>query len=779
MFDRTKDVRARCARVSCLAVAIAVAGAAWQSRAHAQQPGTIEGVVTASEGLAPLAGVYVAIEGTSRGATTDDAGQYTISGLAAGEAVVVARYLGRRAGRRTVHVTAGGTARADFRLAVEAVEVGELVVSASHEAQRRTETPASIGVVTADALQATRPAHPSDVMNRVAGVWVNVTAGEGHTTAIRQPRTTTPVYLFAQDGVPTRSTGFFNHNALYEVSLPQADRIEVVKGPMSALYGSDAIGGVVNVLTRPPGGESSGGVTVEGGAWEFGRVLAEATLAGERDAVRAEINVTRTAGWRDATGYDRETATLRWDRHSNGSTLSTVATVSRIDQGTAGSSGISRDDFRDAPELNYTPISYRRTWAVRLYSAYENVAGDALWSVTPFVRWNRMEILPDWTLAFDPGVWETGHSSIGALLKYRRELPSLRARVILGTDVDYSPGHHLERAIVPARDGRVFTSYTVGAPLYDYDVRFAGISPWVQAEAAPADALRLVAGLRFDRVAYRYDNGLGELTSGPHRRPASTSVAYHQLSPKLGATLRAADWLHLYAAYGRGFRAPSEGQLFRQGRADNTIGLRPVIADNAEAGARGTIAGRIDYELAVYRMTKRNDILNLTNADGSTETANAGETLHRGVELTAGVALAANVHIDVAWSRSRHTYERWRPRPGLSFSGNEMEDAPRDLVNVVASWRPAALGHDGGLSLEWRRVGSYWMDAANTHRYPGHDLLHARLGVRVTDRALLFARVMNAGDERYAESAAFTPARGEELAPGLPRALYIGVEVGS
>ena len=87
-------------------------------------------------------------------------------------------------------------------------------------------------------------------MGRMPGVWVATTGGEGHMTAIRQPLTTNPVYLYLEDGVPTRSTGFFNHNALYEINMPQADAIEVTKGPGSALYGSDAIGGVVNVLTR-------------------------------------------------------------------------------------------------------------------------------------------------------------------------------------------------------------------------------------------------------------------------------------------------------------------------------------------------------------------------------------------------------------------------------------------------------------------------------------------------------------------------------------------------
>jgi outer membrane receptor protein involved in Fe transport len=82
-------------------------------------------------------------------------------------------------------------------------------------------------------------------------VYVSQLSGEGHSMAIRQPISTKPLYLYLEDGIPTRATGFFNHNALYEVNIPQSGGIEVLKGPGTASYGSDAIGGVVNVLTRP------------------------------------------------------------------------------------------------------------------------------------------------------------------------------------------------------------------------------------------------------------------------------------------------------------------------------------------------------------------------------------------------------------------------------------------------------------------------------------------------------------------------------------------------
>lgn len=103
-----------------------------------------------------------------------------------------------------------------------------------------------------DRLRELRPAQPAEAANRIPGVYVSPTSTEGHFTAIRQPVTASPVFLFTEDGVPTRSSGFFNHNALYEVNSPHADGMEVIKGPGTALYGSDAVGGVVDVQTRRP-----------------------------------------------------------------------------------------------------------------------------------------------------------------------------------------------------------------------------------------------------------------------------------------------------------------------------------------------------------------------------------------------------------------------------------------------------------------------------------------------------------------------------------------------
>jgi outer membrane receptor protein involved in Fe transport len=741
----------------------------------AQQTGVIEGVVTTVDALVPLNGVRVTVAGTRLGVFTNESGAYRLVGVPPGDVEVVTEYIGHRVARRTVTVSAGESVRADFELDVQAIPAGEIVVTASGETTRRSETAASVSVITESTIEQVQPSHPSEIMNRVAGVWVNVTGGEGHMTAIRQPLTTNPVYLYAEDGVPTRSTGFFNHNALYEIDVPDARRIEVVKGPATALYGSDAIGGTINVVTRGPSDGMS--VSAEGGSWGFGRIRASAGAVRANDGYLAQLNITRTDGWRDGTAYDRQSGTIRYDRDfGGGSALRTVVTFSRIDQNTAGSSAVSADDYADQPEINYTPISYRKIKALRLHSEYERPGERSSLTITPFARWNEMDILPNWSLTFDPAIWTTGHASLGALVRYRRDFEPWRTRLIAGTDFDWSPGHHSEIQIAPARIDGIFESYTDGETIYDYDVTFASASPYLQAEVSPLTRMRVTAGLRFDAMRYDYDNRLGDESTGRYRRPASTSVDFTHLSPKLGATFALSERVNVYGAWSHGFRVPSEGQLFRQGRADNTVELIPVKADNLEGGIRMNTRQGLSVDVAIYSMTKTDDILTLTNPDGSTQTANAGETLHRGIEFGAGIPIGDRLRLDANYSIAGHTYEDWRPTASVDYGGNDMEDGPRQLGHASLSWRPAFI--DGSsLAVEWQRVGKYWMDADNTHRYPGHDLFGLRLSVPVRARTTVFARLTNLTNERYAESSAYTIARGEEFAPGLPRAFYLGIRI--
>ena len=775
------------------AIGLAILLASTTSLAAQQPAGTIEGRAVQARAGTPLADVTVRVDGTMRGALTDADGRFRIVGVPAGPVTLVAQRIGLGTVRQAVAVPIGGTATVELRLAEQATVMAPTVVSATRELQRRTDASATIDVLGGSELRSARPSHPGQVLNRLAGVHVAELSGEGHSTAIRQPITTKPLYLYLEDGVPTRSTGFFNHNALYEVNIPQAAGIEVLKGPGTALYGSDAIGGVVNVLTRAAPVAPSVELGVEGGSAGYQRLLASGGLTRGRHGLRADVNVTRSDNWKDDAPFERLSATVRWDHfRANGLTVRTVLTGSDIDQRDVPA--LARAQYLDTDRtLNRAPIAFRAVQALRLSSAVELERGRTLWSVTPYARHNGLELIPSWQLSYDPQVWGTRNRSVGLLAKWRRDFEPLRTRVIVGADVDWSPGSFQARQVVTTAEGsdRVWRSWTPGEVHYDYDVTYRQVAPYAHLELSPTSRLRLDAGLRWDASAYDYDNALTTLETGAHRRPASTRVRYSHLSPKVGATYALDAQSSLFASYRHGFRAPSQSQLFQQNSAASTVDLDPVKVDSWEAGVRGQLGRRLLYSVAAYDMRVRDDILTFVTAQNARVASNAGETRHRGVEGSLGVAVHSQLRLDAAWSVADHEYVAWQPQaarpatgtapavPAVDYGGNRIESAPRTLGSLLLTYTPPLL-RGGRATVEWNRTGRYAMDAANTpgQEYDGHELLHAGLTAFVRPGVELFARGVNLLDRRYAELVTYDAFQKEQYTPGAPRSLFLGVKYG-
>lgn len=678
----------------------------------------------------------------------------------------------------------------------EAPALNVVTVTTTREQMPLRETAAAIGVIPASAIRAAGPMHPQQILGQVPGVAINVTNGEGHTTAIRQPFSTAPMYLYLEDGIPIRATGFFNHNALYEVNLPQAGSIEVVKGPGSALYGSDAIGGTVNVLTRAPAAQPALELGAEAGSFGWRRLLLDGTGAtGADGAARAALNLTHSDGWRDHTAYDRQSLNLRQDQAlGEGGLLKTIAGATHIDQQTGASSALTWDDYLNNPTKNNHAIAWRKVDALRVSTQYERDLGDALLGITPYLRSNAMDLNGSYNLSSDPRIEKTQVASLGVLGKWRQDYGgALKPRLILGLDLEHSPGTRTEDSLNLSSTGsgadRNYTGYTVGNRIYDYEVRYRSASAYAQGELAPTPSLRLSAGLRFDSMGYAMSNRIDAATTTAGTRiyaqTPSAATDYTHWSPKLGATLALSPASSLYAAYSHGFRAPAESQLFRAGsgatvaeaqsKAELALALKPVKADQVELGWRGDAAGW-RYDLAAYRLVKRDDLVSqrdpLTNVSTS---VNAGQTEHSGVELGLGKALDRQWRVDTALSYAVHRYVDW-VSAGANYSGKEMEAAPRVLASTRLAWTPRA---GTSAQLEWVRLGDYWLEASNSEaygKYAGHDVFNLRLSHAVTPAARLYARLMNLGDRRYADSASVSSGT-PVYAPALPRALYIGVEV--
>lgn len=697
------------------------------------------------------------------------------------------RYRGRPA--RLLAVALCAALPSHLAQAETATQLQEVTVTGTREGELKAETPASISIIKGDAIEALKPAHPSEIMSRVPGAVIMQTNGEGHTTGLRQPIGTAAVYSYLEDGIPTRATGFFNHNALFEVNLPQADGIEVTRGPGSALQGSDAIGGVFNVLTKAPADTLESRVTTEGGSYGWARLLASTSTSWGDVGARGDVNLTHSDGWRDRTEYDRRTGAVRVDSAlPNGAFLKTIASATDVDMQTGANARLKKSDYENNPERNYHSIAYRRVQAFRASSAYEQEDEDTLLSLTPFVRSNQMELLASFTLNSDPAIVTSGHQSLGLLAKYRKDFAPWRTRLVTGVDLDYSPGSREEDRLSVTKSGDFFTSYNNLGRIYDYDVTFMQASPYVHGETSPIAPLRISAGLRADVMRYDYENHLssgmfltplpnssGGVTNTAFYRPGDTTRDYSHLSPSLGATYAFDPALNGFVRYKHSFRAPSEGDLFRSGQNADSLHLRPVKVDNYEIGLRGPDKGDVTWELGYFTMLKRDDILTVKDATGAQVSSNNGKTRHYGFEGALGWRFLPEWKVAAGGTYARHRYASWSPNPTTNLSGQDIAAAPRVVTNMTLGWEPKSDLLSGlKLEAEWSHLGPYEMDDANKYRYDGHDLINLRGSYALTEDLEVFGRVMNVMDAKWATIAAIGSSR-EEFAPGAPRTVFAGI----
>src|SRR5690554_5973335 len=129
------------------------------------------------------------------------------------------------------------------------LSLDELVVTGTRSGTPILELAGNTGKISQEEIDLIRPDHASEMVNRISGVNIHRGNGQEHQTAIRSPVLTGGAgagsFLFLEDDIPLRAAGFANINGLFEVNYEQAGGIEVVRGPGSAFYGSNAVHGLV------------------------------------------------------------------------------------------------------------------------------------------------------------------------------------------------------------------------------------------------------------------------------------------------------------------------------------------------------------------------------------------------------------------------------------------------------------------------------------------------------------------------------------------------------
>ncbi len=544
--------------------------------AHAQ--GAIVGTVVDDSGE-QLPGINVFIEDTGFGAATDLQGDYRIRGVPAGRQEVTASAIGYEPARGQVVVRDGEDARLDFVLEETTIQADEVVVTASRREQLSSRVAASVSSLGPQEIQARNSVSLDDALQHVSGVQmsgnqVNIRGSSGfsYNTGSR--------VLLLVDGLPMLRP---DADGIPFDALPmnQVARIEVLKGPGSALYGGGALGGVINVITKDFPDRPETSIEAFGGFY---------------DPVRYDI-------WRDAwdgAGEMRPIGGLSAGharRFSRGGGM----WISLAYRGDAGHLRLNQS--RQIQGYSKIGIPLGAVTRLSILTGVTRRTSDA------FIFWNGARD------ALNPGQIDFGRSEPGAgstdnLVNELSFQPSLTR--VVGQNLYYAVRGRLFGVLIQPLDDdgdpRPLSSGTVGFR-YGGEIQLnyssqatrhitAGITGdanatrssiyvdeeavqsqpegavFVQWEETLADRLDLAAGARFD--IYRVRQGVVE----------------QKLSPKLSASYLLSDGLVMRAAYGEGFRVPSVAERFVSDTDYLPIvpnfDVRPEVSRSYEVGLRAS-----------------------------------------------------------------------------------------------------------------------------------------------------------------------------------------------
>jgi len=663
-----------------------------------------------------------------------------------------------------------------------------IVVTATRGPSAELDTVGNIAQLSAEDILVTAAIHPHELGVRVPGVWIGRGSGQEHLTAIRSPVLTGPgscgAFLVMEDGIPTRPTGFCNVNQLFEVPSELASSVEVIRGPANALYGSNGLHGTINTLLPAPGQGDPAGISIMAGPNEYWRGKFNWDSGPAQNAFNAGLMLETDDGYRDDSGHEQLKMYGKSQHELNDGTLSFAASASWLDQDTAGFIQPEEDGYKDLETRfrNDNPEAYREATSLRLSSAWLPDS-TGVWEPEYrfFLRKSDMEFLQH----FIPSkpTEKNGQTSGGLMVITRRDWWR-NSSLTLGIDAEIAQGYVDE---YQEFDPPGFALNRPQGQHYDYDVDSYLAAGFASLTLPLSDRWEMQAGLRGEYMRYDYDNkmldGNSTDTGGQcpdpenklppdgclYYRPGDRSDDFFNLSPNLGVLYKFSEATVGFANLTSGFRAPQAAELYRLQAQQDVADIDSERIDSIELGTRHQ-ADSLSLEAVAFYMYKSNFIFR----DAALINVSDGKTQHYGIEANVRWQIIEPLYLSLVGSYARHEYDFDRDA-GLGeviTKGNEVDTAPQILAS-------ARLGYEhrfGLAELEWVHNDPYFMDAANTARYEGHDLLNLRLIFDVTSRLNLAIRVNNLTDEVYADRAdllsSTTPPRYRYF-PGRERETYL------
>ncbi|WP_114936779.1 TonB-dependent receptor [Mucilaginibacter endophyticus] len=697
---------------------------------------------------------------------------------------------------RIVEVSAIKGSKLDVALEPSTVDLQPVVVTASREGQARQDAPIAISKINSTQIKDTKATALYQLLNKVAGVYMVNLGNEQHTMAIRQPITYNALYLYMEDGVPIRPTGIFNHNSLYEINMSGVKDIEVIKGPASSLYGSNSIGGAVNFITQGPPTGYAGNVSVQGDNYHYRRVDADGGFTQGKFGLYVGGYVAHHAdSWQDYSDFDKYSANFKTTYDFSAKTkLTTSAAYNYLNTQTPGSLDSAR--FYDRSYGSNQRFTYRKVKSFRASTRLDHQWDDKNSTfVTLFFRGNSTAQLPSYFISDvrdANGVYKSSNgqvndqkfNSYGLLAQHRVDFDFLHSRLIGGVYMDDSPSSYYAQYLDITKDvaNNYYTSFTnTGRYIDNYKIKLFNTAAYVQYEIKPVEALRIVGGLRYDRVHYNFDN---EIPAGQTKYKQQETNNFNIVAPKLGITYNFGNNKGIYANYSVGFQPPETGDLYSSRQLTQ---LKQATFDNYEAGGWfSAFNKKLYFELSIFDLEGHNEIINQLLPDNTTQNQNAGATRHRGIEYSLTVAPVKELTFRFSGTNAKHTYVEYSEvttnyttgtNTVTNYDGKRMNNAPAWIANSELTYKPQYLP-GFRIATEWQHINQYFTNPANTKTYSGYDIYNLRLGYDVKSSVLkgagIWFNVLNLTNKLYATTVTSSQ-YGDTYNAAPPRTYTLGI----
>jgi outer membrane receptor protein involved in Fe transport len=665
-------------------------------------------------------------------------------------------------------------------------QLQQVVVTANRTAEKRSEAPIAISIINKQTIEDTKAQRMDQLLNKVSGVFMVNLGNEQHQMSIRQPMTTKSLFLYMEDGLPIRTTGVYNHNALLEMNMAAAKSIEVIKGPSSALYGAEAIAGAVNVITQGAPAFTTGSISTQMNNTGYKRADAQVGMSiGKWGVLASGYYANKTNGPIDHSDFHKSIGTLRTDYKPNDK-LSWTNTLAYMDYYTDMTGALDSLKFAQQNYTSQQTFTFRSVNALRYKSMLNYQWNESSSSNVSFLfRDNSVKQNPSYSIGstadatkFRGQINENAFQTYALFLQHTQRFRWLNSKLVAGASMDLSSQQYDARFISIHKDlasGR-YDSYTSPVPdsfLSNYKTNITNLATYLDYELSPLRNVRIVAAIRYDAFRYNYTNKLPVSTvSGA----ASTINTYNRVTPKLGLTYNYRN-IGFYGNYSQGYVPPQLTELYSATKVAPY--LLPQTFFNYEVGGwLLLLKNKIYADWSLYLLEGSNEIISVQQADNTSINQNAGKTRHKGIEYGITYKPVTALAVRFSATNAKHSFVE-NVVKGVDYSGREMSGAPRFTSNAEISYKPAYL-KGFRISAEWQHMGKYFMDDLDKTTYPGFDVVNIRAGYQYYGFEI-WVNTLNAFNRYYATnaSAALKTASGTAATYsynlGDPREITVGI----